>query len=141
MKVDGACHCGAITYEAEVDPDLAAICHCTDCQTMTSSAFRLVVRAQEANFRLTGGKMQSYVKTAESGNPREQTFCPTCATPIYSTSVAASPEDSNRTLSLRAGAIRQRDQLVPKHQIWTRSAQPWLPDIGALPATEKQDPF
>ena len=33
MKVDGGCHCGAITVEGEADPDRTHICHCTDCQT------------------------------------------------------------------------------------------------------------
>ncbi len=32
MKVDGACFCGHITYQAEVDEARVAICHCTDCQ-------------------------------------------------------------------------------------------------------------
>jgi hypothetical protein len=34
MKVDGACHCGEIAYQAEVDPNTVGICHCTDCQTL-----------------------------------------------------------------------------------------------------------
>lgn len=25
MKIDGGCHCGAITYEAEVDPEKTSI--------------------------------------------------------------------------------------------------------------------
>jgi hypothetical protein len=29
MKIDGRCHCGEITFEAEVDPDALNICHCT----------------------------------------------------------------------------------------------------------------
>jgi hypothetical protein len=40
MKIDGHCHCGEITFEAEVDPDALNICHCTDCQTLSGSAFR-----------------------------------------------------------------------------------------------------
>jgi hypothetical protein len=32
MKVTGGCHCGHITYEAEVDPMTVRVCHCTDCQ-------------------------------------------------------------------------------------------------------------
>ena len=35
MHIEGGCHCGYITYEAEVDPDAVRICHCTDCQTLT----------------------------------------------------------------------------------------------------------
>jgi hypothetical protein len=36
LKVDGQCHCGAIAYQAEVDPGAMAICHCEDCQTLTA---------------------------------------------------------------------------------------------------------
>ena len=39
MKIDGACHCGFIAYEAEADPEMTGICHCTDRQTLSGSAF------------------------------------------------------------------------------------------------------
>jgi hypothetical protein len=29
MKIDGRCHCGYITYEAEVDLANVMICHCS----------------------------------------------------------------------------------------------------------------
>jgi hypothetical protein len=35
MKIDGRCHCGYITYEAEIDPEKVMICHCADCQTLS----------------------------------------------------------------------------------------------------------
>ncbi len=43
MKVEGRCHCGQITYEATVDPEKVSICHCTDCQMLTGSAYRATV--------------------------------------------------------------------------------------------------
>ena len=45
MKIDGACHCGYISYLAEIDPEKAGLCHCTDCQTLSGSAFRVSVPA------------------------------------------------------------------------------------------------
>ena len=54
MKIDGSCHCGAIRYEAEVDPGDVSICHCTDCQKLTGSAFRVTVAAEEARFPADG---------------------------------------------------------------------------------------
>ena len=54
MKITGGCHCGAITYEAEVDPGKVSVCHCTDCQTLTGSAFRIVVPAKREGFKLKG---------------------------------------------------------------------------------------
>jgi hypothetical protein len=37
------CHCGYIIYEAEIDPEKLMIRHCSDCQTLSGSAFRTVV--------------------------------------------------------------------------------------------------
>ena len=42
MKVDGTCHCGRVTYAADLDPAGVLVCHCTDCQTLSGSAFRTV---------------------------------------------------------------------------------------------------
>ena len=125
MKIDGGCHCGHITYEAEIDPEMVAICHCTDCQTLSGSAFRTVAPSKEGSFRLLSGELKVYVKIAESGAQRSQAFCPECGTPIYATSVGDGP----KVHGIRVGTIRQRDALAPVRQVWTVSAQQWLPEI------------
>jgi hypothetical protein len=43
MDIDGACHCGRITFTARIDPSRVSLCHCTDCQAFSSSAFRVGV--------------------------------------------------------------------------------------------------
>jgi hypothetical protein len=133
MKIDGGCHCGQVRYEAEIDPETVAICHCTDCQTLSGSAFRTVVPAKKADFKLLGGTPKVYVKTAESGNKRVQAFCPECGTPIYSAAVGDSP-----SFSIRVGTARQRAELRPRVQLWSRSAQQWLGGLAALKRLEKQ---
>jgi hypothetical protein len=87
MKIDGSCHCGEITFEADVDPDALHICHCTDCQTLSGSAFRANIPAPAEHFVLLSGTPKTYIKTAESGNKRLHAFCGTCGTPIYSSAV------------------------------------------------------
>jgi hypothetical protein len=134
MKITGSCHCGAIRYEAEVDPASAGICHCTDCQTLSGTAFRVSIRAAPGSFRLTASTPRVYTKTAESGNRREQAFCEHCGSPIY----AASPGAEPKIYSIRVGTIHQRDQLRPALQIWARSQLPWLGDLGSLLQVEKQ---
>jgi hypothetical protein len=76
MKIDGGCHCGFIAYEAEADPEMTGICHCTDCQTLSGSAFRSVVPTRQGSFKLRSGEPKIYVKTAESGTKRQQALCP-----------------------------------------------------------------
>ena len=135
MKIDGRCHCGSITYEAEIDPDNVRICHCTDCQRLSGTAFRISVGTPEANFALLSGRPKTYVKTGESGARRAQVFCPECGSQIYAT---AAEGDGPKVFNLRTGTIDQRDRLVPRSQIWRRSAQPWLGEIGSIPAREMQ---
>jgi hypothetical protein len=121
MKIDGRCHCGSITYEAEVNPDEVYVCHCTDCQAISGTAFRWAVPVPEAAFKLLTGKPKTYVKVGESGTPNHQLFCPECASPIYSFSIGVGP----KVLNLRLGTARQRAELKPRVQYWCRSAQDW----------------
>ena len=53
MKVDGACACGAIRIEAEADPERTQVCHCTDCQTATGTAFRVSLGVLRQRDQLT----------------------------------------------------------------------------------------
>lgn len=126
MHVDGSCFCGYLAFEAEIDPATVELCHCNDCQIISSSAFRIVVPAIAGSFRLLAGEPTIYVKTAESGHHRNLAFCPRCGTPIYS-----GPADGTSTFfGLRVGALRQRHQLAPQAQYWRRSALPWVDNIG-----------
>jgi hypothetical protein len=134
MRIDGGCHCGFITYEGEADPDKTAICHCTDCQTLSGAAFRTVVPVPSGDFRMLTGQPAIYLKTGDSGNKRQQAFCPRCGTPIFS----ADPADGPKVHMVRVGTIRQRDRFAPKVQLWSRSKQHWIHDFSAVRALEKQ---
>jgi hypothetical protein len=133
MKTEGSCHCGAIAFAAEIDPERVRVCHCTDCQQLSGTAFRVVAPCPEEQFQLLRGEPKVYLKTAESGERRVQAFCGDCGSPIYATSVGS----GGRTFGIRVGTLDQRSQLPPKRQFWLRSALAWLP---ALPGagTETQ---
>jgi len=50
MQVHGSCHCGAIEFEAAVDPTGVTICHCTACQNLMGSAYRVTVAVSAQGF-------------------------------------------------------------------------------------------
>jgi hypothetical protein len=133
MKVEGRCHCGEITFEAEIDSSAVRICHCTDCQTLSGSAYRVNVHAPAESFVLLSGTPKIYIKTAESGNKRAHAFCPNCGSPIY----AAAP-DATQSYGLRVGTLKQRAELRPSRQIWFRSAQRWVGDLCGVVQVERQ---
>ena len=134
MKVDGQCHCGAIQFDAEIDLQRVVICHCTDCQTLSGTAYRTVAFTSEDGLNFCVGEPTVYVKTAQSGKPRAQGFCGECGTAIYATSIGDGP----KTYGLRTGSINQRASLKPVRQIWRGSALDWVDDIASLPASPGQ---
>jgi hypothetical protein len=133
MRIDGACHCGRIAYEAELQPDAVMVCHCTDCQTLSGSAFRTVALTVPGGYRLLSGEPRIYVKVAESGRRRQQAFCGDCGSPLYATSEGPEP----KVHSVRLGTCRQRAELRPRQQIWHRSALPWLADLPGATCREE----
>jgi hypothetical protein len=137
MRIDGRCHRASITDTAEIDPAEVYVCHCTDGQTLSGTAFRTAASCRRADFRLLTGKPSIYVKTAESGSRRIQTFCPACGTPIYATDADVADAD----FSLRLGAVAQRHALKPRLQLWCRSAEPWLEGLAAIPRREREEGF
>jgi hypothetical protein len=134
MKIDGACHCGAIAYAAEIDPAGVRLCHCTECQTLSGSAFRVTVSAVDGSFALLSGQPKIYIKMAESGARRAHAFCGDCGTPIYATSAG----EGLKKYGLRVGTIRQRAELRPARQYWCRSALDWAMNLQAVAQVDRQ---
>ena len=126
MKVDGGCPCGAVNYEAIIDPDKVIICHCTDCQAISGAPYRVNVPALMEDFALRG-KPSTYVKRGDSGNEVMTAFGGICGAALYS----CRPEGA-KFVNLRLGSMKQRAQLAPKAQGFCRSARPWAMDITGV---------
>ena len=110
-----------------------SICHCTDCQSLTGSPYRVTVICSASDVRLTGAAPKIYGKRGDNGRIRNQHFCPECGSPLFT-----SGEGGVDDFGIRWGSIRQRGELKPARQIWCRSAAPWINDLQGLPgkATE-----
>ena len=132
MQIDGGCLCGKIKYRGQIDPDKIAICHCTDCQVNSASAFGVVAHLE--TFELLEGSMKTYEKIAESGTRRALTFCGDCGTRIYAKSVGG----GTGFWGLRVGTCNQRRDLKPKLQVWCDSRLPWVPVIEDMPGFPRQ---
>ncbi len=136
MKVDGRCHCGRITYEAEINPDNVVICHCTDCQTFSSAPYRVSVFGVPPEQVRFEGSPKTYVKIGGSGKKVRVAFCGDCGSAIYSTS-----GETAGPFNLRVGVIKQRRELTPKAQGFCQSGMPWATNIDSIhriPETDRR---
>jgi hypothetical protein len=134
MLVEGQCHCGAIRFEADLNPKWVVICHCTDCQTFSGGPFRTSVLVPSENFRLLEGTPRQYEKTAESGTTRVLHFCDQCGTHVW----GSAPGDASPAYSVRVGTLKQRAELPPVAQAWCRSRLPWVDRLSDLHEIETQ---
>ena len=129
MHVDGQCHCGRVTFEADIDPHAVSICHCTDCQALTGSPFRVTVLCSGNQIRTRGRAPKIYAKAGDNGRVRYQHFCGDCGSPLFTSGEGEQTDN----WGIRWGSIRQRALLKPARQIWCRSAVPWLGEVAGLP--------
>jgi hypothetical protein len=136
MKIDGCCHCGEITFEAQVEAATFGICHCDDCQVLSGSAFRAVVQAPADHFKIRGTPKTYLKTTTPSGNKSLSAFCGNCGSSIYSCAAIDNPP----VYRLRLGVITQRAAFSPRRQIWRKRAFPWIEDLSSVPADEENPP-
>ena len=121
--IDGKCHCGAIAYEALIDPRRVILCHCADCQTISGAPYRANVPVLDENFTLHGTPTL-YRKRGGSGAEIDLAFCGTCGTALFSRRAEGAV-----SVNLRLGSVRQRADLPPSAQGFCGSGMPWAMDI------------
>ncbi|ORE90250.1 GFA family protein [Aurantimonas sp. 22II-16-19i] len=124
LPLTGGCQCGAVRYAISAVPRVFYLCHCSECQTQTSSAFGESLRCDPASVVVTG-TMKTTRRVAESGTVRLGDFCPACGVRIQHRS-----EGDPGRLNVKAGTLDDPSWLVPAGHIWTRSRQAFV-TIGA----------
>ena len=123
MNKTGGCQCGSIKYELTGPAKMLYICHCTDCQKQSSSAFGLSLRmdADDIAFIQGENRLKTWETHAEDGSIKRCTFCPDCGTRIIHGS-----DNPNELVSIKAGSLDDTSWLNPIAHIWLKSAQPWV---------------
>lgn len=132
LPLAGGCQCGALRYEVSEAPIVTYLCHCTECQRITSSAFSMAILVRDSAFRLTKGEPRLISRVADSGRTTTRWHCPDCAGWICS-SPTPDPQQPGPVRRVRAGTLDDRSWLRPTAHYWTRSKQPWF----ALPAGDQ----
>ncbi len=131
MHITGQCFCGAIAYEAEIDPTMVGICHCRDCQLFSGSAFRMTCAAPLDGFRFTHGEPVHFDKTADSGAVRRMAFCGTCGSHI-----CARPTDETGYgyVTIRVSTCDQFAELEPRYELYCDSRMDWIRPVEGAQA-------
>jgi hypothetical protein len=131
-KLTGGCQCGDVRYEVTGAPKQLVVCHCTDCQRQSGSAFGMTLVVEEGDFRLTKGEVKTFESKSDAGRDKLGAFCPECGTRIYH-----KPEYRKGFVSVKPGTLDDTATLTPDIHIWTASRQPWITIPKDVEAHEK----
>lgn len=128
LPVSGGCLCGQIQYSSREAPLTTAICHCTDCQKQSGSAFSVNLLLPTEGFQVQGKSLGTFTKMGASGLPVQRFFCSNCGSPLYS-ELATMPG----LLAVKAGTLSRGGDIQPALHMWCASAQPWVTLEAGLP--------
>ena len=127
-EIKGSCRCGKVTYSASAEPIFAGVCHCTNCQKSSGSAFATVVAIPTPTLSVSG-TLKTFDSTGDSGKATHLHFCPECGTAVT--------EDADvmpGVTMITVGTLDDASWVKPTMQIYCDSAQPWarLPDLQSF---------
>jgi hypothetical protein len=120
-QLDGRCLCGKVTYHCDGEPMATLLCHCTDCQRQTGTAFSIVVGVEREALHVDGAVSSFTTVGEDTGEAVHRQFCTACGSPIVSL-----PDATPDLAFIKAGTLNDRSWLEPEMEIWCRSAHPYV---------------
>lgn len=118
--IKGACRCGKVTFSANVEPAFVGVCHCTNCQKETGSAFAVVIGVPTTALTINGA-IKTFTSKGDSGKSAFRRFCPECGSGIvHEVEVMAGVS------MIGAGNLDDPSWVKPAMEIFCDSRQPWV---------------
>jgi hypothetical protein len=114
----GGCQCGAVRYRIVGKPLELVVCHCTECQRQSGSAFGMSLVLPLRQLEILAGQVKFFEVRADSGRTKSCAFCPECGTRLY--------HRKGDTISVKAGTLDDTSALKPSAHYWTKRKQPWV---------------
>jgi hypothetical protein len=122
LPLTGGCQCGSVRYEITANPLAVYVCHCTECQRQSGSAFALSLAVAREALAVVEGAPAVWRRELEGGRIIDCLFCGACGVRLFH-----NPERNPRASIVKPGTLDDTTWLKPVGHIWTRSAQSWVP--------------
>ena len=117
LPFSGQCRCGKVRIEVSAAPIMTAACHCTGCQTMSSSAFSLTAMIPSSGFNVTEGKP---VIGGLHGPQQHHYFCAYCMTWMFTRI-----EGVDAFVNVRPSLFDDHSWFVPFVETMTKEKLSW----------------
>ena len=115
----GRCLCGAVAYASSGSPVFMGNCYCADCRRESGTGHITAVAVPEALLTVEG-RVAEFEKAADSGQAIRNTFCPVCATTVFTR-----PSGLPGLALIRAGTLDEPSLVEPRINMYVVSAPAW----------------
>lgn len=134
-NLTGGCACGAVRYQLTDEPIFQLICHCSDCQKASGSAFAEVLLVAADRLAMKGSEPKFYAVKAESGRTMSRGFCSECGSPL----MIRRPE-TPQVAFIQAGSLDDPAMFKPAAEVFACRAHPAIGPVQNAARFEKGPP-
>mgnify|MGYP001027951349 CR=1 FL=1 len=117
-RMSGGCLCGKIRFETTSEPVMQILCHCTDCQTVSGSAFYTAYIVPLESVMLTKGEPGGFDVKSDRGRNNRRRFCQDCGTRLWA-------ELEMGIASVNGMALDNQSHFNPTHNHRSETAPDW----------------
>ena len=129
MTYSGRCFCGAIQYQIKGQPNVVALCYCTDCRRSSGAPMVVWAMFPEVSLTLTKGNP----KTINSSGAALRSFCADCGSGLFYRNQAVLPG----IVDIQSSTLDDPNALPPTIQIQTAERLGWMTHVHELPEFER----
>ena len=124
--VTGGCMCGAVRYEAVVEPFWVGHCHCNSCRRHTGAPVATLVGFKQAQIRFTKGERRIYNSSPGVG----RAFCGDCGSTLTWEGVWG---EFGSLVNVHISTLDDPSAFVPQNHLFHEYRIGWFDVADALP--------
>lgn len=132
MTTTGQCHCGAIRYALEGEPQHNTLCHCADCRRCAGAPVVGWAGYPADALTVTAGEPNVY----SSSEHARRHFCGECGAGLFYYNEQFLPG----TVDVQTATLDDPEALPPQAQIQVADRIGWMKDAHNLPEFERFPP-
>lgn len=129
MKHTGGCHCGAVRYAVEGEPQHVVLCHCADCRKSAGAPMVAWAAFAEGEFTLEAGELATF----NSSGSAMRSFCPKCGTGITYRNAEFLPG----IVDIQSATLDDPDAIPIGAHIQVAERIGWMAEAHTLPVFER----
>jgi hypothetical protein len=118
--MSGGCLCGKVRYSVDAEPAFVGVCHCTNCQKHSGSAFAIAIAVPKPLLTVTGSP-KTFDDRGDSGKILHRHFCADCGSSLFDEA-----DLMPGIAMILAGTLDDNSWVKPQTEIYCDSAQSWV---------------